>query len=80
MFATSFLEQSRRDKILVTPHKRRRSAVWGWEGETAAHAAQVTPHKRRRSAVWGLRGGDHRKSTKERSVGTKDRRPMIKNQ
>ena len=32
MFATSFLEQSRRDKILVTPHKRRRSAVWGSGG------------------------------------------------
>ena len=32
MFATSFLEQSRRDKILVTPHKRRRSAVWGSRG------------------------------------------------
>ena len=35
MFAALFLEQSRRDKILVTPHKRRRSAVWGREEETS---------------------------------------------
>ena len=45
-----FLKQSRRDKIPVTPHKRRRSAVWGAKPQCGAKT-----HKRRRSAVWGAK-------------------------
>ena len=57
MFATSFLEQSRRDKILVTPHKRRRSAVWGSRG--GDHRARRASNPAQGEApVWGTEIGN----------------------
>ena len=74
MFATSFLEQSRRDKILVTPHKRRRSAVWGSGGgdrHKATKERSVGVERRRPTQI------DEGAQCEDQGSETNDQKPMI---